>query len=69
MEVRMGLHLSNQLQYCIQPWGPPDMKLDQVQENDERTEHTAYEDRLRELGLSTVGNRRLLRNLLVAFQY
>lgn len=37
MEVRTGLHLSNQLQYCIQLWGPPDMKLDQVQENDQRT--------------------------------
>lgn len=41
MNGRIAFYLHNQLQYCIQLWGPQqkiDMKLEQVQENDQRAE-------------------------------
>ena len=67
------------LEYCIQVWGPQHRKDVELLERVHRRatemitvlEHlyeAAYEDRLRELGLFSLENRRL-RDLLAAFQY
>ena len=69
----MRLHL----EYCIQVWGPQYKKdrelLERVQRRVtkmiRRLKHLHYKDRLRELGLFSLENRRLWGDLTAAFQY
>ena len=64
------------LVYCIQAWGPQHKKnvklLEWVQKSATEIikglEHHFYEDRLRELGLFSLEKRKLLGNLIAAFQ-
>ena len=65
------------LEYCIQAWGPPyrkDMEfLEQIQRKNIRMirglEYLSYKERLRELGLFSLEERRLRGGLILAFQY
>jgi len=63
------------LESCIQLWSPQHRKdlLEQVQKRATKMiremEHLCCEERLRELGLFSLENRRLWEELIVAFQY
>ena len=70
-------HLRAQLEYCIQVWDTKPRKyvglLEKIQRKAMKViqglEHLSYEDRWKELGLFSLGKRRLWGDLIAAFQY
>ena len=63
------------LEYCVQAWGPQYRKDVELLERVQSTamemirgmEHFSYKDRLRVLGLFSLGRRRLWGDLIVSF--
>ena len=67
-------HVRSQLEYCVQAWGPQYRKelVERIQRRAMKMvrglEHLSREERLRDLGFFSLGNRRLQGDLVMAFQ-